>query len=41
MLSQQEPGCTVEDASELLQISRTTGYREWNYARARLLSELT
>ena len=32
--------CTIDDAADLLQISRTTAKRYWAYARAWLLAEL-
>jgi RNA polymerase sigma factor (TIGR02999 family) len=33
-------GCSVEEAAELLGISRATAYRHWTFARAWLLSQL-
>ncbi len=33
-------GCSVEEAAELLGISRATAYRNWTFARAWLLSQL-
>src|SRR5262245_14255651 len=33
-------GCSIEDAAELLGISRATAYRHWSFARAWLLSQL-
>jgi RNA polymerase sigma factor (TIGR02999 family) len=33
-------GCSVEEAAELLGMSRATAYRHWSFARAWLLSQL-
>jgi RNA polymerase sigma factor (sigma-70 family) len=33
-------GCSVEEAAELLGLSRATAYRHWTFARAWLLSQL-
>ena len=33
-------GCSVEEAADALGISRTSAYRDWTYARARLSSLL-
>ena len=33
-------GCSVEEAAELIGISRATAYRHWSFARAWLLSQL-
>ena len=33
-------GCSVEEAAELLGVSRATAYRHWTFARAWLLSQL-
>jgi RNA polymerase sigma factor (TIGR02999 family) len=33
-------GCSVEEAGQLLQISRTSAYRQWNFAKAWLTKEL-
>jgi RNA polymerase sigma factor (TIGR02999 family) len=33
-------GCSIEDAAELLGLSRATAYRHWSFARAWLLSQL-
>jgi DNA-directed RNA polymerase specialized sigma24 family protein len=33
-------GCSVEEAAELLGLSRATAYRHWDFARAWLLSQI-
>jgi DNA-directed RNA polymerase specialized sigma24 family protein len=33
-------GFSIEEAAEMLQMSRATAYRTWTYARARLLATL-
>jgi RNA polymerase sigma factor (sigma-70 family) len=33
-------GCSVEEAAELLGMSRATAYRHWTFARAWLLNQL-